>query len=176
MYERGGAESERCERRFEQRRDGGLADPAETEAREGDAELVSLTKAKLAGTAHLATTEAIQMHGGIGMTDEHEIGFFIKRARVVQHSFGDYNLDGQLDFITIGMSSTTARRLDKLGLRRDGFTDYDAKRAEMGYGNRLFLNRAAGFEQAPFNSTCARTGWSWGCTSFDFDRDGDQDI
>ena len=25
------------------------------------------------------------------MTDEHEIGFFIKRARVVQHSFGDYN-------------------------------------------------------------------------------------
>ena len=31
------------------------------------------------------------MHGGIGMTDEYEIGFFIKRARVAQHTFGDYN-------------------------------------------------------------------------------------
>ena len=41
--------------------------------------------------AQRATNEAIQMHGGIGMTDEHEIGFFIKRARVAQHTFGDYN-------------------------------------------------------------------------------------
>jgi alkylation response protein AidB-like acyl-CoA dehydrogenase len=31
----------------------------------------------------------VQMHGGIGMTDEHEIGFFLKRARVAQASFGD---------------------------------------------------------------------------------------
>ena len=29
------------------------------------------------------------MHGGIGMTDEHEIGFFMKRARVAQATFGD---------------------------------------------------------------------------------------
>ena len=29
------------------------------------------------------------MHGGIGMTDEHEIGFFMKRSRVAQASFGD---------------------------------------------------------------------------------------
>ena len=29
------------------------------------------------------------MHGGIGMTDEHEIGFFLKRARVAQAMFGD---------------------------------------------------------------------------------------
>ena len=28
------------------------------------------------------------MHGGIGMTDEHDIGFFIKRARVAQATFG----------------------------------------------------------------------------------------
>ena len=31
------------------------------------------------------------MHGGIGMTDEFEIGFYIKRARVAQQTFGDYN-------------------------------------------------------------------------------------
>ena len=57
--------------------------------------LASAAKAKLCEVAQRATNEAIQMHGGIGMTDEHEIGFFIKRSRVVQHSFGDYNY--QLD-------------------------------------------------------------------------------
>jgi acyl-CoA dehydrogenase len=60
----------------------------------GDAQLpllASAAKAKLCEVAQRATNEAIQMHGGIGMTDEHEIGFFIKRARVVQHTFGDYN-------------------------------------------------------------------------------------
>jgi len=53
--------------------------------------LASAAKAKLCEVAERATNEAIQMHGGIGMTDEHEIGFFIKRARVAQHTFGDYN-------------------------------------------------------------------------------------
>jgi alkylation response protein AidB-like acyl-CoA dehydrogenase len=53
--------------------------------------LASAAKAKLSEIAQRITNEAIQMHGGIGMTDEHEIGFFIKRARVVQHIFGDYN-------------------------------------------------------------------------------------
>jgi acyl-CoA dehydrogenase len=53
--------------------------------------IASAAKAKLCEVAQRATNEAIQMHGGIGMTDEHEIGFFIKRARVVQHTFGDYN-------------------------------------------------------------------------------------
>jgi alkylation response protein AidB-like acyl-CoA dehydrogenase len=51
----------------------------------------SAAKAKLCEVAQRVTNEAIQMHGGIGMTDEHEIGFFIKRARVAQHLFGDYN-------------------------------------------------------------------------------------
>lgn len=53
--------------------------------------IASAAKAKLCEVAQRATNEGIQMHGGIGMTDEHEIGFFIKRARVVQHTFGDYN-------------------------------------------------------------------------------------
>ena len=33
--------------------------------------------------------EAVRMHGGIGMTDEHYIGFFIKRARTAEITFGD---------------------------------------------------------------------------------------
>ena len=53
--------------------------------------IASAAKAKLCEVAQRATNEAIQMHGGVGMTDEYEIGFFIKRARVVQHTFGDYN-------------------------------------------------------------------------------------
>ncbi len=60
----------------------------------GEADLALLAsgaKAKLCEVAQRATNEGIQMHGGIGMTDEHEIGFFIKRARVAQHTFGDYN-------------------------------------------------------------------------------------
>jgi alkylation response protein AidB-like acyl-CoA dehydrogenase len=51
--------------------------------------LASIAKAKLCEVAELATNEAIQMHAGIGMTDEYEIGFFIKRARPAQMMFGD---------------------------------------------------------------------------------------
>jgi len=53
--------------------------------------LASIAKAKLCDVAELSTNEAIQMHGGIGMTDECEIGFFIKHARPVQMLYGDYN-------------------------------------------------------------------------------------
>ncbi|MEP5763444.1 MAG: acyl-CoA dehydrogenase [Halieaceae bacterium] len=55
------------------------------------AALASACKAKLCEVATLVSNEAIQMHGGIGMTDEFDIGFFIKRARVAQQTFGDYN-------------------------------------------------------------------------------------
>lgn len=51
--------------------------------------MASIAKAKLSEVAELATNEAIQMHAGIGMTDEYEIGFFIKRARPAQTLFGD---------------------------------------------------------------------------------------
>jgi alkylation response protein AidB-like acyl-CoA dehydrogenase len=55
------------------------------------AELASMAKSKLGQTVQLVTNEAIQMHGGIGMTDDMDFGFFIKRARVLQQTFGDYN-------------------------------------------------------------------------------------
>ena len=57
--------------------------------------LASTAKAKTCQTAQLATNEGIQMHGGIGMTDEYDIGFFLKRARVVQMLYGDrrFHLD-----------------------------------------------------------------------------------
>ena len=53
------------------------------------AQLVSLAKAKLSDAYCLIANEAIQLHGGIGMTDEHDIGFFLKRARAAEIQFGD---------------------------------------------------------------------------------------
>lgn len=51
--------------------------------------IASLAKAKLNELAKLVTNEAVQMHGGIGVTDELDIGFFLKRARVAMQVFGD---------------------------------------------------------------------------------------
>ncbi len=94
----------------------------------------------------------------------------------MSHTFGDYNLDGKIDFLTVGMSSTTARRLEKLQLGRADFQEYDAARMKMGYGNRMFLFQGDHFIQAPFNQDVARTGWSWGSTTLDFDNDADPDV
>ena len=51
--------------------------------------LASLAKTKLNELVKLVTNEAVQMHGGIGVNDELEIGFFLKRARVAVQIFGD---------------------------------------------------------------------------------------
>ncbi|HEY6355743.1 MAG TPA: acyl-CoA dehydrogenase family protein, partial [Burkholderiaceae bacterium] len=50
---------------------------------------VAQAKARASLSANRAVQEAVQMHGGIGMTDELEIGLFMKRARVLQELFGD---------------------------------------------------------------------------------------
>ena len=50
----------------------------------------ALAKAKAGEVAKLAALEAVQMHGGIGMTDEYDIGLYLKRIRVAQEMFGDF--------------------------------------------------------------------------------------
>ena len=52
---------------------------------------VSVAKARAGATATQAVQEGVQMHGGMGMTDQFDIGFFMKRARVCQELFGDTN-------------------------------------------------------------------------------------
>jgi acyl-CoA dehydrogenase len=53
------------------------------------ARAASIAKAKCSDVTMLVAHEAVQMHGGIGMTDEHDIGLFLKRARVAEMTFGD---------------------------------------------------------------------------------------
>ena len=50
--------------------------------------LASLAKAKASELVHLASNEMVQMHGGIGMTDAHDAGLYMKRARVAEALFG----------------------------------------------------------------------------------------
>ncbi len=51
-------------------------------------ELASLAKARAAETLHLVSNETVQMHGGIGMTDAHDSGLYMKRARVLENLYG----------------------------------------------------------------------------------------
>ena len=50
---------------------------------------VSLAKAVAGETLHLVSREMVQLHGGIGMTDEHDAGFYLKRARVLEAMWGN---------------------------------------------------------------------------------------
>ncbi|UIJ43944.1 acyl-CoA/acyl-ACP dehydrogenase [Sphingomonas cannabina] len=60
------------------------------------AEAVSVAKAMTGLATTLAVQEGIQMHGGIGMTDEFDIGFYMKRARVLAEMFGDANFHADI--------------------------------------------------------------------------------
>ncbi len=53
------------------------------------ARLASLAKERACETARLVTNEGVQLHGGMGMTDEADLGLFLKRARVQAQIFGD---------------------------------------------------------------------------------------
>jgi len=53
------------------------------------ADAVAVAKSRAGTSATLAVQEGVQMHGGMGMTDDFDIGFFMKRARVLQEYLGD---------------------------------------------------------------------------------------
>ncbi len=123
------------------------------------------------------------------------------------HALADFNADGRLDLLMIGMPSPTVDRLEHLGLRRFYSAEDSLRRPAMTSGNRLYLGRAnGGFEQksawpsppstplsmgyrgegggleggeghkTSLNDSIARSGWSWGCSAFDFDNDGFPDV
>jgi hypothetical protein len=92
------------------------------------------------------------------------------------HAFADFNADGRLDFLTIGMNSPTADRLNHFGLWRAGITEERSMRARMTTKPAFLARPAGGFEQASLSDSIARSGWSWGCTASDFDNDGLLDV
>jgi len=97
----------------------------------------------------------------------------------MSHSIGDYNLDGLEDLFVIGMSSTTANRLEHMNLNRPGYDDRNTARTKMGYGNRLYTKMNNGkYYEYPFKNMneIVKTGWSWGVTTMDFDNDTDPDL
>jgi alkylation response protein AidB-like acyl-CoA dehydrogenase len=53
------------------------------------AEAVSLAKAVAGETLHLVSREMVQLHGGIGMTDEHDAGLYLKRAQMLETLWGN---------------------------------------------------------------------------------------
>ena len=97
----------------------------------------------------------------------------------MSHSIADYNLDGEDDLFVLGMSSTTANRLEQMNLNRPGYDKRNSARVKMGYGNRLYTKTKNGnYEEYPFESIneIVKTGWSWGVTSMDMDNDMDPDL
>ncbi|HLH54781.1 MAG TPA: CRTAC1 family protein [Verrucomicrobiae bacterium] len=92
-------------------------------------------------------------------------------------ALADFNADGRLDLLMIGMPSPTVDRLQYLNLWRPSGIEEKDRRPAMAFGNRLLLARPdGGFEQTKLSSSIVRSGWSWGCCAFDFDNDGFPDV
>ncbi|MBI3414736.1 MAG: CRTAC1 family protein [Verrucomicrobia bacterium] len=93
------------------------------------------------------------------------------------HALADFNADGRLDLLMIGMTSPAVQRLEYMKLWRLDSTDDRSMRSRMTSGNRLYLARPeGGFEQTSLSHSIARSGWSWGCGVLDFDNDGYPDV
>lgn len=92
------------------------------------------------------------------------------------HVFADFDHDAQLDFLAIGMSVPTVRRLEFMKLGWPAFPDRNAKRVDMGYGNRAYTLREGKWIKPAYGDQLAPTGWSWGVSAFDFDNNGALDV
>lgn len=95
----------------------------------------------------------------------------------MSHAVADFNRDGLLDLYVTGMASTTARRLEQMGVGRDDLPEHTSQRIEMGYGNRMYLSQGGGqFRQPSFGDRVARSGWTWGVAAPDVNNDGYPDL
>lgn len=93
------------------------------------------------------------------------------------HLIADLNSDGLLDLLMVGMPSPAADRLEHLNLWRPDRREDRRMRREMTRGNRLYIGAGdGGFKETSANASIARSGWSWGCSAFDFNNDGFPDV
>ena len=107
-----------------------------------------------------ATERLVENHFGFGMA----------------HTFADYNADGRMDLLMIGMNSWTAERLLSMKLEPPTHRHYTERLGDLTFGNRLYFGDGKKITQRPMGDHVANTGWSWGATSFDADNDGDTDL
>lgn len=100
------------------------------------------------------------------------------RAFGMAHALSDFNQDGHLDLLMMGMPSWTVRRLEHLDLWHPDDREHRRWRAEMTQGNRLYLARTqpAGFLEEASTVGLSDTGWSWGVAVGDADRDGSPEV
>lgn len=93
------------------------------------------------------------------------------------HAIADFDRDGRLDLLMMGMTSATVDRLESMGLKRGDSKIDESKRAKLMSGNRLLMAKPkGGFTQTALSESIARSGWSWGCGVLDFDNDGFADV
>ncbi|MDA7632970.1 FG-GAP-like repeat-containing protein, partial [bacterium] len=92
------------------------------------------------------------------------------------HTFGDFDLNGSMDFMMIGMNSTVADRLDSLSLWPEDSNFQEHYRSLMTYGNRMYSKHGDRFVETELGEGVARAGWAWGVGTLDFDNDGDLDL
>lgn len=93
------------------------------------------------------------------------------------HALSDFDADGRLDVLMIGMTSPTVDRLRHLGLQRPGLPGGASMMASMAHGNRLLLRREPStWTETELSRSIQRSGWSWGCGVGDLDNDGWPDV
>ncbi len=104
--------------------------------------------------------------------------------RTYSASMADLNDDGHLDLAVVSdFAGVDLYRNDGRGHFTDVTGEWIAEPHAFGMAhaladfNRLYLARPDGrFEQSALNDSLARSGWSWGCSAFDFDNDGFPDV
>ena len=92
------------------------------------------------------------------------------------HLIRDLNRDGLLDLWMIGMHSPAADRMLSCPMWDEATEPMRQRIQRMNHGNRLFFGDGKGRFQPISGMALDRTGWSWGCSAFDADLDGDQDL
>lgn len=95
----------------------------------------------------------------------------------MSHTLADFNSDGQLDLLMLGMPSPTVDRLNHLNLWRTDNPLEKTMRTNMAHGNRLYLGHSNNpYTSPPWTQSIARSGWSWGATTLDVENDGWPDV